>query len=224
MLEKETKHTALSGNIKNDYMNKENKKYFRSNISADVDENSRTIKGAAVVFDKWSRELGGFKERIMKGAITQELIENSDIIANYEHNSEDYMLARYRNGGGTLSLELTDDALLFEFEAPTTAKGDELLYHVRNGNIDECSFCFTISEDEGAQRWYKDDQGQLCRDIYKIGGLYDISMVIHAAYGDTYCYSRNQEEAKRALEIMDRSNEINTMLDSMIKELDQYKI
>ena len=41
---------------------------------------SRTITGYAIVFESWSRDLGGFYEIIRKGAITQELINRSDVI------------------------------------------------------------------------------------------------------------------------------------------------
>lgn len=196
----------------------ENKLYFRSVIEEIPSPESREIKGVAVVFNKWSRDLGGFKERIMPGAITQDLINRSDIIANCEHDSTNYMMARSRNGHGTLKLELKDDGLHFSFEAPTTPKGEEILYHVRSGNVDECSFAFTISSEKGAEKWYKDSDGAFLRDINKIGGLYDISLVAHAAYGDTYCTTRSFEEVKQ------KSEDLNAKLDSMLREVEELKI
>ena len=179
----------------------DNQLFFRSSLSA-VDSDSRTIEGVAVVFNKWSQDLGGFIERVIPTAISQELIAQSDVIANYEHNSPDYMMARSRNGKGTLQLELKEDGLYFRFEAPTTSKGDELLYHVRNGNITECSFCFALAPDSNSERWYKNKEGKLCRDICKIGGLYDISLVQVAAYPDTYCHTRSVEKAKEVDDII----------------------
>lgn len=192
--------------------------YFRSKLESSDDNESRTIKGVAIVFNKWSNDLGGYIERIMPNAITQELIDKSDVIANREHNSKDYMMARCRNGKGTLSLELKEDGLYFSFDAPETDKGDELLYHVRNGNIDECSFAFTLSHEKGAERWYKNEDGQLCRDINNIGGLYDISLVSHAAYSDTYCYSQ------RALEMVEEDERLTKKYDDMIEDLKKYMI
>ena len=164
----------------------------RSKIDA-IEEQSRTIKGCAIVFNRWSNDLGGFIERILPDAITQELINSSDIIANCEHNSQDYMMARSRNGEGTLKLELREDGVYFEFDAPETEKGNDILYHVRNGNIFECSFAFTLPEKRGGEKWYKED-GQLKRDITKIAGLYDISLVGRGAYSDTFCYNRSIPE------------------------------
>ena len=195
------------------------KLYFRTEIDPLAEsQESRTISGVAVVFNKWSRDLGGFKERILPGAITQELVSSSDVIANCEHDSKNFMMARCKQGQGTLKLELKEDGLHFSFEAPTTDKGDELLYHIRNGNLDECSFAFTIPDDGSGERWYKDDSGNLVRDINNIDGLYDISIVAHAAYGDTYCYSQ------RALDMVNKVTELNRKYDLMIEDLHKYLI
>lgn len=195
-----------------------NKLYFRSKLESPVESESRTIKGVAIVFDKWSNDLGGYIERIKPTAITQELIDNSDVIANREHNSADYMMARRKKGKGTLNLELREDGLYFEFDAPNTAKGDELLFDVRNGNLDECSFAFTLGGEKGADSWYKDESGKLCRDINHINGLYDISLVAHAAYSDTYCYSQ------RGLEMVEKDKELSSKYDEMIDEIKKYMI
>jgi HK97 family phage prohead protease len=193
--------------------------YTRSHISRE-DTESRTIKGMAVVFNSWSNDLGGFIERILPGAITQELIDSSDIIANYEHDSPNYMLARSRGGEGKLQLELREDGLHFQFEAPTTPKGDEILFHVRSGNLDECYFAFTLADDPDAESWYRDENNQLCRDIKKIDGLYDISLVLNPAYSDTYVFAR-----KRGLDMIKGQEEIiNNVLDSRLRELDIFKI
>jgi len=42
---------------------------FRS-ASLSSDEESRTITGRAIVFEKWSKDLGGFYEIIHRGAVT----------------------------------------------------------------------------------------------------------------------------------------------------------
>ena len=88
---------------------------------------SRTITGYAIVFESWSRDLGGFYEIIRKGAITQELINRSDVIMNVNHDN-DKMVARSVNGEGTLKLTLDDIGLRFEFDAPPTSLGEELLF------------------------------------------------------------------------------------------------
>lgn len=189
-----------------------NKLYFRnSDVKAEGDNESRTISGYAVVFDKWSRDLGGFKEIVRKTAITDELVKSSDIIMCVNHD-QDKMLARSRNGEGTLQLELRDEGLFFMFDAPTTTLGDEILYNVRNGNLFECSFCFSIPENGDV--WSRDADGNLSREIVAIDGLYDCSIVTHAAYPDT------SVSAKRYAEVKATAEEVDKAMDAVVAEFD----
>ena len=181
---------------------------------------SRTISGYAVVFDSWSRDLGGFYEIIRKGAITQELIDRSDVIMNVNHDN-DKMVARSVNGEGTLKLTLDDTGLRFEFEAPPTPLGEELLYNIRSGNLFECSFAFSLSGTDTCERWTKDDN-MLRREILEIGGLYDCAIVTTAAYSATSCHTRGLEtEIINTTDIirnMDNKEKL-TQLEEEIKKL-----
>lgn len=189
-----------------------NKLYFRSaDVKAEGDNESRTISGYAVVFDKWSRDLGGFKEIVRKTAITDELVKSSDIVMCVNHDT-DKMLARSRNGEGTLQLELRDEGLFFMFDAPTTTLGDETLFNVRNGNLFECSFCFSIPENGDV--WSRDSDGNLSREIVAIDGLYDCSIVTHAAYPDT------SVSAKRYAEVKATAEEVDKAMDAVDAEFD----
>lgn len=193
---------------------------------------SRTIDGYAVVFDSWSRDLGGFTEIIRSSAISQELLDNSDIIMNQNHDSNQ-MLARWNHGTGTLRLSLDEHGLYFEFEAPETERGNELLWNIRNGNLFECSFAFTLPDNDTCQRWYR-EAGSLKREITEIGGLYDTSIVTIAAYPATSVSNREEididyinrcldsEEAEEARKELERAaaeaethkNEIITILNN----------
>lgn len=204
------------------------KKVIMRSTTISNDSESRLITGCAVVFDSWSVDLGGFNEIIHRGAITQELIDNSDIIMNINHD-DDKMVARYCKGNGTLSLELREDGLYFSFEAPTTSLGDELLYNVRNGNLFECSFAFTIPEVDGAERWYKAEDGSIKREINLIDGLYDCSIVTHAAYSATSCNARQlrglEVEAVNPQEMLQTyQRNIDTKYDNELKSLEKYII
>lgn len=178
------------------------------------DENSRIIEGYAVRFNEWSRDLGGFTEIIRSGAITNELLQNSDVVMCVNHD-QDKMVARSRNGEGTLQLDLREDGLYFMFDAPNTALGDELLFNVRSGNLFECSFAFSIdSKNANCERWYNEN-GNLKREIFEISGLYDCSIVTHAAYPTTSVSSRF-EEVKHTKE------EVDKMCETIISELENY--
>ena len=175
----------------------EQKQYrsFNGTILKDESE-SRTVSGYAVRFNEPSQNLGFF-ETIERGALSDEVIAKSDIYARLNHR-EDTVLARSRYGEGTLHLELRDDGLFYSFEAPHTAAGDELLEHIKRGEISTSSFAFTVADNDKSERWYKED-GQLKRTIYKIDRLYDVSPTFEGAYLTTSCYSRDKAKAMEEL-------------------------
>ena len=155
---------------------------IRAYLGEQEDAESRTITGKAISFGTPSRYLG-YIEYINRNAITQELIDNSNITFNINHN-DDYMMARWNKGQGTLEVELREDGVYFKFDAPPTDKGNELLWNIRNGNIYECSFAFSMPDDQ-AMRWFRNDNDELCGEVMTIDGLYDLSAVTTAAYPDT---------------------------------------
>lgn len=174
-----------------------------------ADEASRTIEGYAVRYEEWSRDLGGFIEIIRSGAISEELIQNSDVVMNINHDN-DKMVARSKNGQGTLQLEARPEGIYFAFDAPPTPLGDELLYNVRTGNFTECSFAFTVAPD--SEKW-TNDGGQIKREIKLIDGFYDTSIVTHAAYPTTSVSARGEEMVKN-------SQEIENLIDNSLNEIE----
>lgn len=170
----------------------------RAEVRAD-EATGRLVSGYAVRFDCESLNMG-FVEIIHRGSITDETIAQSDVFALLNHN-ENTVLARSNHGTGSLSLKVDNDGVYYEFEAPQTANGDELLEHIKRGEISQSSFAFSVSPDEGSEKWTKRTDGVIQRDIYKIARLYDISPVYQPAYTETTC-------SKRAL---DKIDELNNM-------------
>lgn len=157
----------------------------------------RTVSGYAVRFETESVNMG-FVEIIKRGAITEETIKTSDVFALLNHN-ENTVLARSNHGVGSLTLTVDNDGVYYEFEAPNTANGDELLEHIKRGEISQSSFAFTVSNEDGAETWTKRSDGVIVRQINKIARLYDISPVYQPAYESTTC-------SKRALEKLSELN------------------
>lgn len=182
---------------------------------------SRTITGYAVVFDTWSRDLGGFYEIIRKSAITEELIKQSDVIMNVNHD-DDKMVARSVNGEGTLKLTLDDTGLRFEFDAPPTPLGEELLFNVRSGNLFECSFAFSLSGSDNCERWSKDGN-MLRREILEIDGLYDCAIVTHAAYSSTNCKTRGLNTETINIQTILRDMDNKTKLEQLEEEIKKLR-
>lgn len=176
-----------------------------------VDEESRTVEGYAVVFESESENLGFF-ETIKRGAITEELIAQSDVFARFNHD-ENKVLARSKNGSGSLTLILDDRGLQYRFEAPKTALGDELLEYLKRGDITASSFCFAIDpEDASAEKW-ENRSGILYRTINHIAGLYDVAPVFQPAYSATSC-------SNRFAEVKATCDEVNAAMDAIVAELE----
>ena len=152
---------------------------------------SRRVEGVAVVFDKWSEDLGGFREKIARGALDG-VIERSDIFALLDHDRRRGILGRCKYGDQrSLQLEVRDDGLHFGLDLPNTPVGEETRSGLERGEIDGSSFAFTVLEDQ----WERvGDEYQ--RTITKIDELYDVSPVYSPAYSQTTCDLRGLESLK----------------------------
>lgn len=157
-----------------------------------ADENSRKIEGCAIVFNQPSVDMG-FREVIESTAISQDLIDNSDIYLNFNHD-DDKILGRWNKGHGSLNIELRKDGVWFSIDAPKTDLGDEVLEYLRRGDVEKCSFCFWIDyDDEDAETWTY-NEGVALRTIHKIAGLHDLSIVWDPAYSETTVSARSLEK------------------------------
>ena len=166
------------------------------NIELRDEPESRHIEGYGSVFNERSLDLGGFVEMIAPGAFDG-VIERSDVKCYLDHNPEKGILARSRNGKGSLTLELDERGLKYSFDAPHTNLGDEVVEGLKRGDYSQSSFAFTV-EDEV---WTKEADGTYLRTITKIGGLYDVSIVANPAYEGTSVALRSLDAFKAQEEI-----------------------
>ena len=194
---------------------KEQKEIEKRGGELQIEVSDRLVSGYAVVFDTWSNDLG-FYEKILKGAITEETIKRSDVICKLNHDDQK-VLARSKYGEGSLILEVDEKGLKYTFEAPKTQYGDELLELLRRKDIQGSSFAFTIEEDEFSYQWPfdKDADPVLCREVIKVDKLFDVSPVFTPAYEATSVQNKRKLE-----EVELKSNEINAIMDSTIKEFE----
>lgn len=156
-------------------------------------EDKRTVEGYALLFDTASDGLS-FEETIMRGALDG-VIAKSDVFALLNHSHSRGLLARSKQGTGSLTLEVDSKGLKYRFEAPKTQLGEELLENLRRGEISESSFCFDVEKDT----WERKKDGTWKRTIEKIGQLYDVSPVYNGAYSKTSVYLRGKEQAEEEL-------------------------
>ena len=148
-----------------------------SNIS--INEESRHVEGQDLVFKAESNDLGGFTETIDSQALTG-VIERSDVLALLNHQEERGILARCNKGNGSLALTVDEKGLKYEFDAPDTALGNELLEGLKRGDISSSSFAFAIAKDKWEKR-----NGKYYRNILEIKALYDVIPVYRPAYNAT---------------------------------------
>lgn len=173
-------------------MEKEIRSFSQTDSEVRALRRGRTIEGRGIVFNKESKDLGGFNEIISPDAIV-DVLKRSDVLALLNHNEERGVLARSTNGEGTLELTVDANGVNYRFEAPDTTLGDELLSGVRRGDIRTSSFSFSVSS---GQKWEKRSDGTYLRTITKFDGIYDVSPVYREAYADTTVAVRNLVEIR----------------------------
>ena len=162
----------------------------RSATISNINSETRTVEGYAVVFNSQSEDLGFF-ETISPSAVTVDVINRSDVFALLNHNP-DKVLARCRYGEGSLSLSIDEKGLKYSFQAPNTELGNELIEHIRRGEIDSSSFAFIVSSEEGSEVW-ENINGTTHRTINRIECLCDVSPVWQPAYSATSVSARAKE-------------------------------
>ena len=162
---------------------------------------SRRIEGYALVWGVRSRVIRDrgqrFVEIIEKGAITEELLQRSDVKCVFNHDPE-ALLARYNRGEGTLKLTIDDVGLRYSFDAPNTVDGDKVLELVRRGDLGGSSFKFATNGDKGV-RYYREN-GELMRSVDEIAWLADVSPVIDPAYVQTSVEARSWDATEEKIE------------------------
>jgi HK97 family phage prohead protease len=152
------------------------------------DENGRTvIRGYAAVFSSDSQDLGGFVERILPGAFDDVMRTNPDVFGKYNHER-----VIGRTSSGTMKLSVDARGLRYEISPPKAAA--DVVELISRGDVRGSSFAFRTKGD--SERWYKDDQGRMIREIRKFDFLGDAGPVDSPAYLATETYV-----SKRALDM-----------------------
>lgn len=108
-----------------------------------VSAHGRTLSGYAAVFDASTR-IGGYTERIARGAFAESLASGRDVLALLDHKP-DTLLGRTRSG--TLKLSEDSKGLKFDLTLPDTQAGRDLIALAVRGDLGGMSFGF-VAVDE----------------------------------------------------------------------------
>jgi HK97 family phage prohead protease len=167
-------------------------------LRATDDESAKPkVRGYAAVYGRESENLGSndyqFREIIEPGAFDDVLKDDVRALLNHDPN---FILARSKNGEGTLTIGTDDTGLFYEFDAPDTQAGRDLTESLRRGDIDQSSFSFTVSKE--GQTWEEKQEGDgptfIKRTITKVARLFDVSPVTYPAYPDATVALRSLQE------------------------------
>jgi HK97 family phage prohead protease len=152
---------------------------------------SRTAGGMAAGYGMMA-DLGDFTEEIAPGAFQN--ADVSDVVVLFNHDTN---IILGRNSAGTATVRATPAGLEYDFDAPESPNGENVLVAIRRGDVRQSSFGFTVAEG-GTRSEVRD--GRKHRIIERIGKVYDVSPVTFPAYPDTTV-------AKRSLGFTERHKE-----------------
>lgn len=149
-----------------------------------------TVVGYASVFGPLSEDLGGFVEKVEKGAFQRALSANQDIAALFNHD-ENFPIGR--RSAGTLRLEEDDEGLRSEIDLPNNTFGRDLAVSIARGDVRGMSFSFRVGP--GGDSWDFSKPVPL-RTLRDIDQVLDVGPVVFPAYRDTSVAMRSLSEAR----------------------------
>lgn len=154
----------------------------------DIGQGSKmVIEGKAISFNSPTLIYTDYRgvdyyEQIDRNALKDTDI--SDTCLRYNHLSSVPILARMR--GGSLTIDIRDDATYFRAELFNTTASRDCYELVRQGAL-QCSFGFILPREGG----YIYDADTHTRTITRIDRLIDLSIVDIPAYKDTFVSARD---------------------------------
>lgn len=143
----------------------------------DADGGAKRIVGYGSVFDKLSRNLGGFVENVRTSAFNK---SGSDgwpgVVCRYNHDPN-MLLGTI--GGGTVALRTDNIGLRYDVLPPQSRA--DILELVGRGDIRHSSFAFRVPP--GGDEWGITDQQYPMRSLLTVE-LVDVAPVVDPAYPD----------------------------------------
>lgn len=164
----------------------------RSEFSAEIRIDGKNVVGYAAVYNTWSHDLGGFVETIAPGAFSRSLQSGRDVRALFNHDSAK-VLGRQK----ARTLEVFEDAkgLGFSCVLGETNFANDLRKMLDRGDVDQCSFGFTLDYDGGGDDWLPPENAMApCRRVLRSVNLFEVSVVTFPAYEDTSASLRGLAE------------------------------
>jgi hypothetical protein len=150
------------------------------------------LVGYAIRFNSLSKDLGGFRERIMPGAVDKAIAKSTDVLAIasgddiralYHHDAAQIL---GRTSAGTLRIGKDDRGLWFNVDMPDTQYARDLQTLVERGDVRGMSFGFRVPK--GGEKLTRDG-GEAIREVHSMD-LKEITVTSIPAYTDTSLHIR----------------------------------
>lgn len=184
-------------------------------VREDGDDGAPVLRGYVARFNDLSEDLGGFVEKIQRGAFSKTVGE-ADIrfLLNHDPN-----IVLGRNRAGTLEVRERSAGLWIENQMPDTQQARDIMVSVKRGDITQGSFGFRTVKDK-----WDEDAEPVVRTLQELK-LFDVSLVTFPAYPSTSVGARFSAVAE-ALAAAKNGQELNRAelraLSAHAEELRQY--
>lgn len=139
--------------------------------------------GYAARYNSLSKDLGGFRERILPGAFSGTIEKGADVRALVDHDSSKLL---GRTSAGTLRLGTDDRGLWFQLDMPDTQYSRDTQALVDRGDIRGMSFGFKVPK--GGDRFTRENEGAI-RELTNVD-LKEITVTSIPAYNETSLHMR----------------------------------
>jgi hypothetical protein len=149
-------------------------------VRALTDETGRVIEGRAIVYNVWSEDLGGFREKLAKGSAKLA----NDLLALFDHDSS---MVLGRTSAGTLEAKDDGAGVVMRAYPPDTSWANDLLVSMDRGDIKHMSFRLRVNDD----LWEIGTDGQIERTILDME-VDELSIVSMPAYPQTSASARDK--------------------------------
>ena len=150
-------------------------------IREDGDGKEPVLRGYVARFNDLSDDLGGFVEKIQRGAFQKTINDQADVrfLLNHDPN---IILGRTR--AGTLEIRERTGGLWIENTLPDTQQARDITVSVKRGDITQGSFGFKTVNDK-----WDEEAEPIVRTLQEVK-LFDVSLVTFPAYPDTSVSAR----------------------------------
>lgn len=173
-------------------------------VTREDGKKAKCFEGYAIIFnsasvvmaDWWEDKV--FREYILPEAISQEMLDSTDIVCTAFHNREKLLARHHADGTGTMKLEKDEVGVKVSFEFPDSPLGMEIASAVERGDMPGMSFSFyeadyTFTDKKGADGIYE-------RTISKIDSIFEVTVAANPAYPATSANCREAWETARQAE------------------------